>query len=168
MPNPVTGVYRTSDDRFIALVLLQADRFWSDFCTRVGRTDLIDDPRFADARVRFENRKECIAQLRKTFESEPLTHWTAALADFSGVWDVFQQAQELHHDPQVIANGYLPSITDSSGNTFSVAANPVQFDEQHLDLKPAPDHGEHTDEILLELGYDWDQIIALKTSGATT
>lgn len=50
MPNPVASIYKTRDNRFIAFVLLQADRFWADFCTRLGRADLIEDERFADAR----------------------------------------------------------------------------------------------------------------------
>ena len=56
MPNPAASMYRTRDGRFIAFVLLQADRFWADFCTRLGRPDLIDDERYANAVVRFENR----------------------------------------------------------------------------------------------------------------
>ncbi len=168
MPNPVANLYRTGDGRFLAVVLLQADRFWSDFCTRLGRTDLIDDPRYSDAKVRFVNRRECIAELRATFESAPLSHWEKALADFDGVWDAVRTAPELHSDPQVQANGYLPKITDGNGNTFSVAASPVQFDEKHLELTAAPEHGQHTEEILLELGYDWDKIIEFKESGATS
>jgi crotonobetainyl-CoA:carnitine CoA-transferase CaiB-like acyl-CoA transferase len=166
MPNPVANVYRTGDNRFIALVLLQADRFWSDFCTRIGRPDMIGDERFGDAKNRFANRRECIAELRKTFESQPLKHWQEKLEGFDGVWDTFQNSLELHDDPQVKANGYLPEVTDGNGNTFALAASPVQFDESAPQLRPAPGHGEHTDELLLELGLDWDQIIALKTSSA--
>jgi len=122
---------------------------------------------FANAAVRFQNRRECIAILRATFEAQPLAHWEKALNDFEGVWDVFRTAPELHDDPQVKANGYLPSMTDGNGNTFSVAASPVQFDERSLELTAAPEHGQHTEEILLELGYDWDQIVAFKEIGAT-
>ena len=67
MPNPVASIYKTRDGRLIAFVLLQADRFWADFCTRLGRPDLIDDERFANAMVRFDNRADCIVELRKTF-----------------------------------------------------------------------------------------------------
>jgi len=168
MPNPVTSVYRTQDNRFLALVLLQADRFWPDLCARIGRPDLIADERFADATVRFAHRKECIAELRRTFESEPLEHWRKQLADFKGVWDSFESPLELHDDPQVVANGYLPKVTDANGNTFALAANPVQFDEAPAALRPAPGHGEHTDDVLQELGLDWDQIIALKEAGAVS
>ena len=162
MPNPVASMYKTRDDRFIALVLLQADRFWSEFCTRLGRPDLIDDKRFASAPVRFGNRVDCIAELRRTFESEDLSHWEKAFEDFEGVWDVMRTAREVHDDPQVIANGYLPRVTDAKGNEFALAASPVQFDETELSLTRARGHGEHTDALLAELGFTEDEIIDFK------
>ena len=135
-------------------------------CARIERPDLLTDERFTDAKARFVNRRECVAELRATFEARPLEHWKERLADFDGVWDVFQSALEVHDDPQVVANGYLPKVTDDQGNTYALAANPVQFDQQEPALRPAPTHGQHTDEVLLELGYDWDRIIALKESNA--
>ncbi|OZG28923.1 formyl-CoA transferase [Williamsia sp. 1138] len=166
MPNPVANIYKTQDSRFISFVLLQADRFWSDFCTRLSRTDLIEDERFSHALVRFQNRVECITELRGTFESKPLSHWEAAFSGFDGVWDVLRTPYEVHNDPQVIANGYLPRTSDSSGNEFALAASPVQFDEAPLELRRAPSHGEHTDAILTELGLSEEEIIELKISSA--
>jgi len=162
MPNPAVNMYETRDGRFVAFVLLQADRFWADFCTRLGRPDLISDERFAAAPVRFENRKECIAELRAIFAAEDLAHWEKSFAGFEGVWDVMRTAREIHDDPQVIANGYLPRTIDNNGNEFALAGSPVQFDETPLALRCAPGHGEHTDAILAELGYDEDQIIDFK------
>jgi len=162
MPNPAVNMYETRDGRFVAFVLLQADRFWADFCTRLGRPDLISDERFATAPVRFENRKECIAELRAIFAAEDLAHWEKSFAGFEGVWDVMRTAREIHDDPQVIANGYLPRTIDNNGNEFALAGSPVQFDETPLALRCAPGHGEHTDAILAELGYDEDQIIDFK------
>ena len=162
MPNPVASIYKTRDNRFIAFVLLQADRFWADFCKRLGRSDLMDDERFASAAVRFGNRVECIAELRRSFESEDLSHWEKAFEGFDGVWDVMHTAHEVHSDPQAIANGYLPRATNTSGIEFALAASPVQFDETPLDLDRAPEHGEHTDALLAELGYSGDEIIEFK------
>ncbi|MEB3065111.1 CaiB/BaiF CoA transferase family protein [[Mycobacterium] zoologicum] len=162
MPNPAASIYKTRDDRFIAFVLLQADRFWSDFCTRLGRTDLVDDPRYNDAATRFQNRKECIAELRKTFGSQDLAHWEKAFEGFDGVWDIMRTAHEVHSDPQAIVNGYLPRTTDASNNEFALAASPVQFDETPLELVCAPGHGEHTDALLAELGFNEDEIIDFK------
>ena len=162
MPNPVASMYRTKDGRFVAFVLLQADRFWSDFCTRLGRPDLIDDERYATAIVRFQNRSDCIAELRKTFESEDLPHWEKAFAGFEGVWDVMHTAHEVHSDKQALINGYLPRATNTSGIEFALAASPVQFDETPLELDRAPEHGEHTDALLAELGFSEDEIIEFK------
>ncbi|GFG83938.1 CaiB/BaiF CoA transferase family protein [Mycolicibacter algericus] len=162
MPNPVASIYKTRDNRFIAFVLLQADRFWSDFCTRLGRSDLIDDPRYSNAALRFQNRKECIAELRKAFGLEDLAYWEKAFAGFDGVWDIMRTAHEVHSDPQAIVNGYLPRATDANNNEFALAASPVQFNETPLELTGAPGHGEHTDALLAELGYSEDQIIDFK------
>jgi crotonobetainyl-CoA:carnitine CoA-transferase CaiB-like acyl-CoA transferase len=166
MPNPVASIFPTADGRYITFVLLQADRFWAEFCTRLGRTDMITDERYADARARFGNRKECTAELRSTFASQPLAFWEKAFADFDGVWDSVRNAHELHADPQVLANGYLPRLEDGSGTEFALVDSPVQFDERPSVLRRAPEHGEHTDDVLQEIGYDWDEIIALKENGA--
>jgi len=162
MPNPAASIYQTRDGRHIAFVLLQADRFWSDFCARLDRPDLIDDERFDNAVVRFGNRAECIAELRKTLGEQDLAHWEKAFEGFDGVWDVMRTAREIHDDPQAIANGYLPRTTDANGNEFALAGSPVQFDETPLDLTCAPGHGEHTDALLADLGYDDEAIIDLK------
>jgi crotonobetainyl-CoA:carnitine CoA-transferase CaiB-like acyl-CoA transferase len=162
MPNPVASIYKTRDDRFIAFVLLQADRFWADFCNRLGRPELVSDERFANAMVRFENRKDCIAELRNSFAAEDLSHWEKAFAGFDGVWDVMRTAREIHDDPQAQLNGYLPRTTDANGTEFALAASPVQFDETPLSLSCAPGHGEHTDTLLAELGYSEDEIIEFK------
>jgi crotonobetainyl-CoA:carnitine CoA-transferase CaiB-like acyl-CoA transferase len=166
LPNPLTAPYRTADDRFVWLVFLQSDRHWPEFCAAVERPDLLDDPRFDNAISRFQNRAECNIELGKHFATQPLEHWQARLADIEGVWAVVQTALEVADDPQVVANGYMPELTDAKGTTFRLVANPVQFDEQPPVLSPAPEHGAHTDEVLLELGYDWDRIIELKQANA--
>jgi crotonobetainyl-CoA:carnitine CoA-transferase CaiB-like acyl-CoA transferase len=166
MPNPVVNMFATSDGRAINLVLLQSDRYWPELCETIGRPDLISDERFADAGARFANRRECITELRGVFAQRTYDEWREVLAGIEGVWSGVQTPSEVHDDPQVVANGFLRPVEASSGTVFSLPANPVQYDEQPPDLRRAPEHGEHTEEVLLELGLDWDQIIAHKESGA--
>ena len=78
------------------------------------------------------------------------------------MWAPVQQPSELLDDPQVLANGYIREITHSSGETFRMVPSPIQFDEEPAELTRAPDHGEHTDEVFLELGYSMDELIELK------
>ena len=165
-PNPLVGSYRTSDDRFITLMMLQSDRFWPEFCTCVGRPDLIDDPRFAAGASRFANREECVQAIDELFASRTYEEWKTTLADLSGAWAPVQMPSELADDPQVEANGYLGHVHRGDGKEYDLVANPVQMDETADQLQPAPEHGQHTEEILLELGLDWDAIIAHKEAGA--
>jgi crotonobetainyl-CoA:carnitine CoA-transferase CaiB-like acyl-CoA transferase len=162
--NPVVGIYRTKDQRFVQLVFLQSDRHWPELCTALGRADLIHDPRFATADARAANSVECQEELDREFATRTFDEMQPILAATTGIWSPIQEASALLDDPQAIANGYLRPI-DATGGPLQVVANPIVFDETQPDLERAPELGEHTDETLLELGYDWDVLIALKERG---
>lgn len=165
-PNPGVGTYRTADDRYISLILLQSDKHWADLVERLGVPEMATDPRFADSAARAQNSAECITKLDEAFGSQPLEHWKKVLDDFEGVWTPFQTLDELYEDPQVVANGYLPSMTASNGQEVQLVASPAQFDEQPVPVTRCPEHGEHTETALLAAGFDWEQIAAMKESGA--
>jgi crotonobetainyl-CoA:carnitine CoA-transferase CaiB-like acyl-CoA transferase len=165
MVNPVVGTYRTKDGRHIQLVFLEADRYWADFCRLIGRDDMVDDPRFVDLAARRANSPACIAELEGEFARRTFSEWKELLGRLDAPWAPVQSVAELLTDPQVIANGYIGDVIGEDGPVYSLPAVPVQFDAHPPPLRRAPEHGEHTEIVLTELGYSWDEITALKESG---
>jgi crotonobetainyl-CoA:carnitine CoA-transferase CaiB-like acyl-CoA transferase len=165
-PNPLVGAYRTSDARHIMLMFLQPDRYWADFARLIGREDLLNDPRFADHEVRRENGEAFQAELDKEFASRTFEEWKLLLSKIDAPWAPIQAVEELLTDPQVIANGYIGEVEIEGGSNYKLPAVPVQFDLLPPPMRRSPEHGENTEEIMLELGYSWEQIAALQDSGA--
>ena len=165
VPNPLLTQYRTSDDRHISLVFLQPDRYWADFCRLLGRDELIDDPRFDNITTRGQNAAECIEIIQAEFSKHTYKEWCELLDGIDAPWAPVQAVDELLTDPQVIANGYVQPVDTEGGPEFSLPSVPVQFDGHPAALHRAPEHGEHTERVLLELGYDWDAIGELQREG---
>jgi crotonobetainyl-CoA:carnitine CoA-transferase CaiB-like acyl-CoA transferase len=164
--NPLVNVYKTSDGRFLSLMMLQSDRFWGDLVRVLGRPELEHDERFVDAGARAANSAACVSTLEQIFSSRPFAEWRTVLMDAQGVWAPYLTTSEVLEDEQALANGYIRPVEAPDGSTFRMVPSPLQFDETPPDLTRAPDHGEHTDEVLLELGLDMDAILDLKIKGA--
>ena len=165
-PNPLVGDYRTKDGRYVTLMMLQSDRFFPEVMRLIGLPDLLRDSRFADGVARFANRSELIATMDDVFAQRTLDEWRQILQPLSGAWGVAQQPGELSGDPAIIANGYIPTVTTMGGAPYELAVNPVQFDQQQVVPTGAPEHGQHTEEVLLEAGIDWERIEQYKKIGA--
>ena len=164
--NPLAANYRCADDRWLTICCLQPDKYWVDVCTLLGREDLLADERFADMRSRATNAAALVEELDAAFAARPLDEWRAPLDDARIPWGPYQRVDELIEDPAVVANGYMGTVERADGVSFPLPAGAVQFDEQPAALHPCPDLGEHTDEVLASIGYSWDDIVALKVSGA--
>jgi crotonobetainyl-CoA:carnitine CoA-transferase CaiB-like acyl-CoA transferase len=163
--NPLVGVYTTKDDRHISLVFLEADRYWPDFCRLIGREELIDDPRFVDLAARKEHAEECVRLITEEFASRTFAEWKQLLGRIDAPWAPVQAVEELLDDPQVLANDYVGDVVIDGEPAYRLPAVPVQFDGDGPELRRAPEHGEHSELVLLELGYTWDDIAALQSEG---
>lgn len=166
-PNPLTNTYRTRDGRWITLSALHSDRHWPELCRLLGREDLSDDPRYADWRARADNADACRAELDRAFASVDLAGWMDRLADFDGPWSPVQSAAEVVGDRQTAANGWIVELEGEDHPVYAVAG-PARSDSDDGRLQRAPRVGEHTEEILLELGLTWNEIAGLKQRGAIT
>ncbi len=163
-PNPIVGTYRTSDHRYVQLVMLQSDRYWQRLCEVMDRHDLADDSRFTDARARGKNAADCVAELDREFGRRTLPEVVEVLRRQTGPWAIHQLPLEVFDDVQIAENGYIQPVIAGDGSTFHLIANPVQFDEVPPQLTRAPEHGEHTEQVLLETGHTWDELITWKGS----
>ena len=79
---------------------------------------------------------------------------------------MIQTPREVLDDVQVIENGYMGEVEVDGGENFQLVTAPIQFDESSPKLSPGPEHGQHTDEVLLELGLSIDEVMEHKVSGA--
>lgn len=161
--NPLVGLYPTADGRYISLVMMQPTKFWADVCRHMELDDLIEDPRFATVEDIAANTPAAVELLTAAMAQRTLAEWSERFATLSGPWAPVQDTLQAARDAQVRANEYLVAAGE-----LELVANPVQFDVTAPATGPAPGFAEQTDEILTELGLDWDRIIELKTVGAVT
>jgi crotonobetainyl-CoA:carnitine CoA-transferase CaiB-like acyl-CoA transferase len=165
--NPLVGTYATKDGRHLAVVMLQAQRYWAEFCEHIDRPDLATDERFRGEGLQA-NALEASKEVRDALLTRTLAEWSERFRTFSGQWAPVQNSLEVPDDPQVKANGYMAHTATEQGVEFDLVASPVQFDEQPTGTRRAPEFNEHGDEILAELGLDMDRILELKALGAVT
>lgn len=166
--NPIANIYRTKDGRYITLVMLESDRFWAPLVQLAGRPELADDPRFSDAAARAKHTEACVAELDEMFAQRIAAEWAELLGRQRGVWALVQTPRELADDPQVHANHYVGSVELGDDSAITVAMSPVQFAGRAPSPKGAPELGADTDRVLLDLGYDWDELVQMKVDGAIT
>jgi CoA:oxalate CoA-transferase len=167
--NPLWNHYRCADGKWLALAMLQSDRYWPDFARAIGRPELATDPRFVDLRARAVNAAECVAIIDAAFASKPRADWLKLLNDDPGdyIYTIVNSVDDLPDDPQVQANDYIVTIDHPQHGPTKMVGVPVQLSETPGAVRtPAPELGQHTEEILMDvLGWDWDRISALREKG---
>jgi len=166
--NPLTGVYRCADGRFIQLSMLQPTRYWPEFCHLFGMDAAADDPRFASFESLAANADDAMALVADAIGSRTFDECKRLLNRSRGQWAPVQDAWEVANDESLIVNGRIADIVDAQGNRQKLVANPVQFDDAATELRRAPMFAEHTDEVLRELGVDDLGLLELKFDGAAT
>jgi crotonobetainyl-CoA:carnitine CoA-transferase CaiB-like acyl-CoA transferase len=163
--NPLWNHYRCKDGRWIAFAMAQSDRWWKDFMTVLGRPDLVEDERFASMLQRGVNAAALIEVLDGIFVERTLDEWSAALdagGDF--IYTRVNAVSDLPDDPQVRANDLVASVDHPNLGALEMLNLPIGLSRSPACIGgAAPEFGQHTEQVLLdELGYDWDQVTALR------
>ncbi len=166
--NPLWNHYKCADGKWICLGMLQADRYWKDFCRVMGIEDLADDERFCDVVARGKNAQQLIEILDRIFATKPRDEWVRRLrqgGDF--VFTVVNSIDDLPDDPQVIANEYIVDYVHPTIGPTKIVGLPIKFSQTPGDpFGRAPELGEHTEQIMTELlGYSWDEVEQLRAKG---
>lgn len=157
--SPLFTFYRASDGWFAIAII--DPRQWPELCRIVGAPGLAEDPRFAETAARNQHAGELIAILDGLFAQEPRAHWLPRLEEAGIPCGPVQDYGELARDEQVLANGYIVRVGDelAPGLPLGLSLTPGR-------LEPAPELGQHTEQVLEELGYSWEQIKALREERA--
>jgi crotonobetainyl-CoA:carnitine CoA-transferase CaiB-like acyl-CoA transferase len=161
--NPLANYYKTKDNRWIFVFHMQSDRYWENFCKALGLEKLINDPRFNTMETRRTNKIDLIQILDKTFAERTLEEWKVDLAGTDLVYSPVQTPVEAVEDPQAKANDFFAVFDHPVWGQIELLPNPQKFSETPGTYRtPAPEWGQHTEEVLQELGYTWDDISSFK------
>jgi len=160
----VWGAFATRDG-WICLAGVD-DQRWPRFCAIVGLEHLVDDPECANlARNFYGDKIERI--LDSAFSSRTTDEWMALLAEADILATPVCDYQDVLESEQALANGYLAWLDHPQAGRVKVVGNPITLSETPLEPPaPAPELGQHTEEVLLEIGYSWEEIAALREAGA--
>jgi len=165
--NPIYNHYRAKDDKWFILAHLQPDRYWPNVCRALGMPELENDPRFDTIEARGENAEELIAIMDRQLITKTRDEWFDIFEKEGLIYTPVQSPREVVDDPQVLANDYVTWFDHPVLGRTKVVGFPWDFSKTPASVRSeAPEFGQHTEEILLELSYTWDDITKLRDEKA--
>jgi len=164
MGNPLWNLYEAQDGKWLVLAALQSQRFWPSCCELMECPELETDEKFCTIPDRSKNAEELTALLDGVFATKPRDEWLRRLEAADVPCAPVQDYDELAQDPQMIANENIIDYDHPSAGPVKLVANPVRLSKTPWQMRmPAPEFGQHTEEVLLDVGgYEWEEVEQLK------
>jgi formyl-CoA transferase len=163
--NAAANVYRSADGTWFVLIVTP-DKF-AAVANAIGRPDLLTDPHFSDPKQLLANMPKLTEVFDEVFGAQPMAHWHSVFAGVNVTFGEVRGPQEVINDPQLMANDIIVPLNGAGDKLTSTISSPLQI--HGVTKAPAqrgPDLGEHTEQILAELGFDPKSIDSLRESGA--
>ena len=165
--NPLFSHYRCGDGEWLTLGMIDSDRDFAPLCRVMELEYLLDDPRFVDVQARAKNAAELVEILDLRFVMESRETWEKRLGQNPDlIYDRVQRVGDLPNDPAVLANGYLVDVDHPRYGRQKMVAPPANLSKTPGRIQcVAPELGEHTLEILRELGLHDEDVATLMAEG---
>jgi crotonobetainyl-CoA:carnitine CoA-transferase CaiB-like acyl-CoA transferase len=164
--NPLYNVYRCADGKWLSLGAVQPDRYWEDICRVIGIPHLGNEARFATLQARAASAPALIAILDEWFGARRRDECLRLLKEAGVLCAPVQDYADLERDPQVIANDYIATVEHPVHGILKQVGIPAKLSATPGAIRSAaPQFGQHTEEVLLEFGYSWEEIASLRGEG---
>ncbi len=165
-PNPLINGYRCGDGKWVWLLGMEADRHWPQIVAAFDRPEWEHDPRFDSTESRMDHSAELVAVMDDVMATRCRDEWAGIFDRHDVWWAKVQTTMDLRADRQAREAGCYVEAPLADGGMAEMVATPVDFgDTGWFVREPPPELGQHTELVLMELGYDWDRIEALKDGG---
>lgn len=162
--SPTYGAFRCADDRYIVIAVIDQAP-WAKLCSALGRDDLREDPRFDSSERRATHGEELRQLIEAEFALRPLEEWESRLERADLAYARVNRLDEALSDPQVHLRDMVIDIKHQLGDTLRFVGNPVKFPAFPARLESPPLIGQHTDEVLADLGVKPEELRALRAAG---
>jgi crotonobetainyl-CoA:carnitine CoA-transferase CaiB-like acyl-CoA transferase len=170
LTSPLWNHYKAKDGKWVMLAMAQPGRYWPAFREVIQEaTGVSLEPEALDVdwmRMHAAELMGLIAKLDELFATKPVREWVELLRQHDMIVEAVQEYSELADDPQVVENEMIVTLNHASHGAMQMVGPAVNLHSTPGSIRrPAPEFGQHTEEVLLEAGFSWEELEDLRAEG---